>query len=111
MRYELRVRSSRERKDPALRPSLHRARVRLHPGSPKSKDPDCPGWKRERHKLEHARDARARAWIYVFECVQKRQKAAEPAGRNNASIRNSKEVSDVNQRPDRPSEFTYQAAP
>jgi hypothetical protein len=32
--------------------------------------------------LEQARDARARAWTYVFQCLQKRQKAAEPAGRN-----------------------------
>jgi len=35
---------------------------------------------------EQARDARARAWAYVFRCWQEKQKAAEPApepdGRN-----------------------------
>ena len=59
---------------------------------------------------EQARDVRARAWAFVFQCWQEKQMTtepvAEPPGRNEVSIRNRKEVSDVNHRPDRSSEFT-----
>ena len=57
-----------------------------------------------------ARDTRARAWAFVFQCWQEKQMttelAAEPDDRNDVSIRNRKEVSDVDHRPDRPSEIT-----
>jgi len=59
---------------------------------------------------EQARDTRARAWAFVFQCWQEKQMttepAAEPHGRNEVSIRNRKEVSDVDHRPDRSSEVT-----
>ena len=58
---------------------------------------------------EQARDARARAWALVFQCWHKKLKPAEPTpepdGRNDASIRNEKEVSDVNQPSNKPSEI------
>jgi len=61
--------------------------------------------------LEQARDARARAWAYIFQCWQEKQKPAEPApepdGRNDGAIvRDIEGVSHVEQRPDRPSEIT-----
>jgi len=60
------------------------------------------------------RNARARAWAFVFRCWQEKQMAgepsAEPDGRNVDAIRNRKEVSDVYHRPNRPSETTYPAA-
>jgi hypothetical protein len=63
---------------------------------------------------EQARDARARAWAFAFRCWQEKQMttepAAEPDGRNDVSIRNRMEVSDVDHRPDRPSEVTEPAA-
>jgi hypothetical protein len=59
---------------------------------------------------ERARDARARAWAFVFQCWQEKQMvtepAAEPDGRNEVSIRNRKEVSHVEQRRDRSSQIT-----
>jgi len=46
-----------------------------------------------------ARDTRARAWAFVFQCWQEKQMTTEPAaelhGRNDVPIRNRKEVSDV----------------
>jgi hypothetical protein len=58
--------------------------------------------------LEQARDARARAWAFVFQCWQEKQMATEPAaepdGRNGVSIRNRKEVSDVDRQSDRSSD-------
>jgi hypothetical protein len=59
---------------------------------------------------EQARDTRARAWVFVFRCWQEKQMTTEPDGRNDVSIRNWKEVSDVDHRPDRPSEVTEPAA-
>ncbi len=50
---------------------------------------------------DQARDARARAWAYVFQCWQEKQNAAGAASTNggDATMRNSKGVSHVNQRP------------
>jgi hypothetical protein len=64
---------------------------------------------------QQARDARARAWAFVFRCWQEKQMATEPAaepdGPNDVSIRNRKEVSDdVEQRHDRSSQITQPAA-
>ena len=59
---------------------------------------------------EHFRDTRARAWAFVFQCWQGKQMttepAAEPDSRNDVSIRNRKEVSDVDHRPHRSSKIT-----
>jgi len=60
---------------------------------------------------EQARDARARAWSFVFRCWQAKLMAAEPTsqtdGRDGTTLmRSTKEVSRVVQRPDRPSEVT-----
>jgi hypothetical protein len=59
---------------------------------------------------EQARDTRARAWAFVFQCWQEKrmttEPAAEPHGRNEVSIRDRKEVSIVDHRPDRSSEVT-----
>jgi hypothetical protein len=59
---------------------------------------------------EKGRDARARAWIFIFQCWQEKQMtiepAAEPHGCNEVSIRNRKEVSHVEQRYDRSSQIT-----
>ena len=53
--------------------------------------------------------ARARAWAFAFECWQVKQMTTEPDAqpddRNDASITNRKEVSEVDHRPDRPSEI------
>ena len=58
-----------------------------------------------RPRSEQARDARARAWRFVFNCYEK-QKAPEPDSCNDAAIvRSTEEVSDVEQRPDGPSEI------
>ena len=58
---------------------------------------------------EQTRDARARAWAFIFQCWQEKQMttepAAEPDGRNDVSITNRKEVNDVDQRLNRPSEI------
>jgi hypothetical protein len=58
---------------------------------------------------EQARDIRARAWAFVFQCWQEKQMAAEPTAEpdspNDVSITNRKEVSHVEQRLDRPSEI------
>jgi hypothetical protein len=61
---------------------------------------------------EQARDVRARAWAFVFQCWQEKQMttetAPEPDNSNDAAIvRNTEEVSHhVDQRPNRPSEIT-----
>ena len=60
---------------------------------------------------EQVRDARARAWAFVFRCWQEKQMAteptAEPDGRSDVSIRNRKEVSDdVEQQHQRPPQIT-----
>jgi hypothetical protein len=56
---------------------------------------------------EQARDTRARAWGFVFECWQQKEMAAEPYSHNDAAIVRRKEgVSHVEQRPDKPSEGT-----
>jgi hypothetical protein len=47
---------------------------------------------------EQARDIRARAWRFVFDCSWKRE-AARPGGPNDAIVRNTEEVSHVEQRP------------
>ena len=54
---------------------------------------------------EQARDARARAWAFVFRCWQEKPMVTEPDVRNDVSITNRKEVNDVDQRLDRPSEI------
>jgi hypothetical protein len=59
--------------------------------------------------LEQARNACARAWTFVFQCWQGKQKAdgsaPEPDSCKEAAIvRNPEEVSHVEQRPDRPSD-------
>jgi hypothetical protein len=49
---------------------------------------------------EQARDVRARALIYVFQCWQEKQNAAGVASTNgdDATVKNNKEVSNVNGR-------------
>jgi hypothetical protein len=64
---------------------------------------------------EQARDARARAWAFVFQCWQANKMAAEltpqPDDRDRTTlVRSTKEVSHVEQRPGRPSEITKPAA-
>jgi hypothetical protein len=55
---------------------------------------------------EQARDIRARAWAFVFQCWQEKQMAAEPDSCNDTAIvRNTEEVSHVEQRHDRSSEI------
>jgi len=59
---------------------------------------------------EHFRDTRARAWAFVFQCWQEKQMTTEPAAEPNscndaAIVRNTEEVSDVEQQPDGPSEI------
>jgi hypothetical protein len=61
------------------------------------------------------REARARAWAFVFQCWQEKQKPVEPArepdGRNDGAIvRDTEGVSHVEKRPDRPSEIKWPAA-
>jgi hypothetical protein len=60
---------------------------------------------------EQARDARARAWAFVFQCWQAKKMAAEPTpqpdGRDGTTlVRITKEVVHVEQRPGRPSQNT-----
>jgi hypothetical protein len=64
---------------------------------------------------EQTRDARARAWAFVFQCWQEKQKPAKPApepdGRNDGAIvRDTEGVSHVEQQADRSSEITWPAA-
>jgi hypothetical protein len=64
---------------------------------------------------EQARDARARAWAYIFQCWQEKQKPAEPTPEPNerndgALVRDTEGVSCVEHQPDRPSEVTKPAA-
>jgi hypothetical protein len=60
---------------------------------------------------KQARDVRARAWAFVFQCWQAKQMATEPTpepdGREGTTlVRSIKEVSHVEQRLGRPSEGT-----
>jgi hypothetical protein len=61
---------------------------------------------------EWARDARARAWAFVFQCWQEKQMATEPAAEpdscnDTAIVRNTEEVSrHVEQRDDRSPQIT-----
>jgi hypothetical protein len=52
--------------------------------------------------LEQTRDARARAWAFVFECWQEKQTVAEPTQPDDrddtSSVRNTEGVSHVDQR-------------
>jgi hypothetical protein len=54
---------------------------------------------------EQVRDARARAWAFVFRCWLEKQMVTEPDVRNDVSITNRKEVNDVDQRLNRLSEI------
>ena len=60
--------------------------------------------------LAQARDTRARAWAFVFQCWQEKQMTteptAEPDSRKDVSIRNRKEVSNIDHQPDRSSGIT-----
>ena len=48
---------------------------------------------------EQVRDARARAWAYVFECWQKKQTTVEPTLESDAArMKHKEEVSHVEQR-------------
>ena len=64
---------------------------------------------------EQARDARARAWTFVFQCWQAKKMAAEltpqPDDRDGTTLmRSTKEVGYVEKRLDRPSEVTKPTA-
>jgi hypothetical protein len=50
---------------------------------------------------EQARDVRARAWSYVFECFNRhtKKKAAPASGPDDAILRNTKGGNHVDQRP------------
>jgi hypothetical protein len=49
---------------------------------------------------EQARDARARAWAYVFQCWQEKQDAAGMTSTNGMSVKYTEGVSDVEHQPD-----------
>jgi hypothetical protein len=50
--------------------------------------------------IEHARDARARAWVYVFQCWQDKQNAAGMTSTNSTSVKYTEGVGDIERQPD-----------